>query len=541
MVGPGSYLGVDSWHSRSESRKSSRPIFTANKKQRPKRSSPQPLPGPGQYDAKDSEYFAAPRATTNVFRSQTARFSKEKARVCLGPGEYIQHSTWIKDNKNTRSTESKPAFRVRLLAKSFPTIPIPGRSHGYQPSKDGRLVPREKTLQDSRSESTPELAQSRSKELPCRRYRGTYSVGPSKGRKMEDSLVPGPGSYTLKSQHQRAVTPAVRLNVALAARRNLEQRIRRGRMDLEARRDRAPGPGAYDLPGDRYRPQNIVVEEFGTTAQRFKPIWTGESLPGPGEYKAPSSFNVDRTISTYKKKNRHANGLGFAASSERFVHDLQEFGPGVGAYDVGERMRSAITRRRSHSGFGSTAARFHKRERCSEATPREEGSSLPDELLTNSLRHSDEQDTKKPHRMRRMKKVFKPVFSSENPPRDKEKDKMPDPGAYYVEKSWVTNAPASLKNKAKRFEHGPSNSDEHPGPGAYHVDESKKVNKAKGTEKIFGGEQRFKVQREITPVPGPGAYDTEFLNGNLLKRTFNITIAEEEESAILQAVRHGLC
>ena len=538
-IGPGSYLGIGKWKRDRSNGRRPQTVFTRNKNRFKKPSSPEPLPGPGKYDVKESIYAASPKATTNVFKSQTVRFSKQKPRASLGPGEYIQHSNWV-DEEKTTPAGIKPSFKVRILAKSFPTIPIPGRSHGYQPTTDGRLVPREKKLEDSRSESTPNLQGTNRATCNHAASDGrTAAMRPPVTRKRRSFDVPGPGSYTIERQNESGVTPAVRLNMALASRRNLEQKTRRGRMDLEARVERHPGPGAYNVPKARQRLQNLAVEEFGTTAERFRPE-TSEGMPGPGEYKAATIFNTKQVKAKFEKKNNHANGLGFAMSSQRFLDDIEHSGPGVGAYDIAANFHAPDTKLKSKSAFGSSAARFRRRARRGENSINQlEGQNTI--LYTSFGNEGRPGNLERRQRQPMKKKAFKPVYSADHPDLDRNKDKAPDPGTYYVEKSWSVNTPAVLKSKAKRFVEFSSAKEEFPGPGAYHVESNRTHSASKGTERVFGGAQRFSEKKKQDPMPGPGAYDTEFVNGNLLKRTFNITIAEEEESAILQAVRHGLC
>ena len=71
-----------------------------------------------------------------------------------------------------------------------------------------------------------------------------------------------------------------------------------------------------------------------------------------------------------------------------------------------------------------------------------------------------------------------------------------------------------------------------PGPGTYAFRSSIKVPKKNRKNVFVSKATRFNnnsiASRTAQAQPGPGSYDTEYLYGNLNKRTFNMTVAEQE-------------
>mmetsp|Transcript_16865 Transcript_16865/g.20809 ORF Transcript_16865/g.20809 Transcript_16865/m.20809 type:complete len:130 (-) Transcript_16865:94-483(-) len=124
----------------------------------------------------------------------------------------------------------------------------------------------------------------------------------------------------------------------------------------------------------------------------------------------------------------------------------------------------------------------------------------------------------------------------------KHQDDLPDPGSYHVETNWVTNVGGKghMSSLQPRIEAAKSAAKDLPGPGAYNTDCStlkKGSRNRKG--KFLSTSQRFPDDAKVSAI-GPGSYDTEFVHGNLLSRTYNVTIAEEEEAALKRAVKQGL-
>ena len=65
------------------------------------------------------------------------------------------------------------------------------------------------------------------------------------------------------------------------------------------------------------------------------------------------------------------------------------------------------------------------------------------------------------------------------------------------------------------------------GPGAYHNPTPFSSNGGAFVSK----KERFNFKQKASDDPGPGSYSPEYLYGNLNKRTFNMTIAEQEALA----------
>merc|ERR1711871_1373934 len=103
-----------------------------------------------------------------------------------------------------------------------------------------------------------------------------------------------------------------------------------------------------------------------------------------------------------------------------------------------------------------------------------------------------------------------------------------------VTKNWTTDMlkgsgrKGMLSSGAKRFQSGTLSGAQSIGPGSYETKGSIKVDKRNRKKVFVSREQRFHSHSKVDRTPGPGSYDSEFLYGNMNKRTFNMTIAEQE-------------
>ena len=109
----------------------------------------------------------------------------------------------------------------------------------------------------------------------------------------------------------------------------------------------------------------------------------------------------------------------------------------------------------------------------------------------------------------------------------------PPPGTYTIRSDWskaaLRGGKGVLASGSQRFkEREPDNQ---VGPGAYHNPVSY-IKPSAGTGDVMVSKQeRFDFRKKISNEPGPGSYSPEYLYGNLNKRTFNMTIAEQEALA----------
>ena len=121
----------------------------------------------------------------------------------------------------------------------------------------------------------------------------------------------------------------------------------------------------------------------------------------------------------------------------------------------------------------------------------------------------------------------------------------PPPGAYDVAKvasseNWSQGKKGLLGSGAARFKRGNSTQtgqSSDPGPGQYSIQgtigRQKSALNRKGipfvsTQKRFANVSGAPVENDVIRTPGPGSYDVDPLYGNFNKRTFNMTIAEQE-------------
>ena len=107
----------------------------------------------------------------------------------------------------------------------------------------------------------------------------------------------------------------------------------------------------------------------------------------------------------------------------------------------------------------------------------------------------------------------------------------PPPGSYDVTMSWSKNALKGgrgvLGSGSQRFQQ--KTIENEVGPGAYYNPQS--FTKPSAGSGMGSKEKRFDFKQKISSEPGPGSYSPEYLYGNLNRRTFNMTIAEQEALA----------
>jgi hypothetical protein len=104
----------------------------------------------------------------------------------------------------------------------------------------------------------------------------------------------------------------------------------------------------------------------------------------------------------------------------------------------------------------------------------------------------------------------------------------PDPGAYDTRVSWQTGnrATGTLGSGPKRFRQ--AKPAEGPGPGVYTLPPAFKPARPNRKGVMVSTADRFKEGRpKAEQTPGAGHYDSEYLYGNMVRKTYNVSIAEE--------------
>mmetsp|Transcript_2334 Transcript_2334/g.3267 ORF Transcript_2334/g.3267 Transcript_2334/m.3267 type:complete len:431 (-) Transcript_2334:348-1640(-) len=284
-------------------------------------------------------------------------------------------------------------------------------------------------------------------------------------------------------------------------------------------RDQSPGPGAYHRNTGGGKKQGPAWSLYGRHNER-----RGEEMPGPGAY---------RTDTT--EHSRKGGYMG-AKQQKRAADNV----PGPGAYQMGDQHYKGYGRGPSYS-----------------LTGRAKGSSENDVPGPGAYHGQDDPRRSAAHRtyhMHGQDKRFRyrndgnpgpgeytldttvgkaPAFSLSGRTGRKSRSETPGPGAYIRPQSAPLRRDSSL-GRAKRFS-GPSQ-DQVPGPGAYQQMQStdgkgwsmgaRTEYTGKGPDSpgpgayirpmsapmngsrkniAFGKDSRFR--RQVSAVPGPGAYD----------------------------------
>ena len=238
-------------------------------------------------------------------------------------------------------------------------------------------------------------------------------------------------------------------------------------------------------------------------------------------------------------RNPAAASVGFTSTSSRFsaADHKAAFGPSPGSYDPSSTMIDEMNKKLvSRTGvFGSTTRRFAT---IGSSNAVEDAAPPPSQVLdTRSSVLSEGSSTLRGaiSGRPRQKAPLQPSAAFASQTRrgaslEAAAAQAPPPGTYDVNINWTKQAlrggKGVLGSGSQRFK--PKAVDNEVGPGAYY--------NPKSYIKEFGGgfvskEERFDFKPKTSSEPGPGSYSPEYLYGNLNKRTFNMTIAEQEALA----------
>mmetsp|Transcript_68346 Transcript_68346/g.142457 ORF Transcript_68346/g.142457 Transcript_68346/m.142457 type:complete len:591 (+) Transcript_68346:227-1999(+) len=524
-------------------------------------------PGPGSYDVTGRKYFGGPRFLSAPseagFLSKAARLESIPSEVAAkpGPGAYQIQSTFDVNTKQGHAGTSAAVGRtgvgrddrhvVWFRAPTAPSIPKQDQAFGYEEGPAGQLVKQAAPVQrykgDKRDMVGPgayEVNVGSTRPNP----RG-FDFGRSKSSRTEfargrlggEDGAPGPGTYEAPTGGEvvEAPAPSRKRPTANFASRVLRPHQISPKQAVESKKP-VPGPGAYSIP-DSFQKVNKALPDalqcFGSTSKRVLQLSHRDRLPGPGAYEDPrSSFQEGVGAGLGTRVQRRA--APFLSTGNRFSAQKMKAGlPGPGAYDEGNRdnfVAQLAKKRFSRGGhFGSTQKRFIPADKAKETPP-------PPSTY----------EAKQPKVMHgHLKKGPMSIFLSNTQRFNKPPVETvgPAPGQYYKSVEWGTGYRRPEKGGKSFFISQSARFAEHskdiPGPGSYSQDlmtVGGEVNKALkrralngedmpsvyfGTEsRFFGAPGHSSYRGGGGLAPGPGSYDAVDPYGQLLKRSFNITV-----------------
>jgi len=475
-------------------------------------------PGPGAYEAKsDFNKRAGPPA-----------FSGSKKAV----GREDKHVVWFR-------------------APSAPSIPKQDQAFGYEEGPLGQLVKQKPPLLIHKGEREdrvgpgnydPSIAitkpNARGSDFSrSKSARTSITRAVPQGAMLETN--PGPGTYELNAATFEELPAFVKKPTATFASRVLRPHQLPDRGEDHGKKP-VPGPGSYSLPDSFGNARQSVPETlqcFGSTSKRALELGGAKRVPGPGAYdEMRSSFDTFEGGGVRMARR----AAPFLSTGNRFDSAAERAAlPGPGAYDEANRhnfVAQLAKKRFSRGGnFGSTSKRFVPPSKSDEARPAAPG---PGTYETKPPKMHQGQLKKGPM------SVFLSATGRFNKPETKSVG--PSPGQYYKSAEWGTgykrpdNAKTVFISQDARFKQN-KKKDPVPGPGSYsqelmtvggEVNKTLRRRALTGDEApaaYFGSESRFfgapgQTSYKGNLVPGPGAYTPLDPYGQMLKRSFNITV-----------------
>lgn len=317
-------------------------------------------PGPGYYDPKPSKARQAVTGTGNM-NSRTRRFPAPSF-ITPGPGAYnvtqpVDNPVVTLQAPNVEpSVAPSPYFRITYARQSTaPSIPIPGKSYGYEETDTGGLVPQAPPDKDS-SIGPAYYNVYHDETEATRRYKGVH-FGNLKEKRAEFTGTdgPGPADYDPKNT---ASPPAVRKPSPPASSFSSKVPRYHETVSKSAKNKNIPGPGHYEFQS-QFRAESDPNEfaPFGSTTMRF---YDSDTLaPPPGAYDDPrSALEVTKRLSGMKKSP-------FGQTSVRFKLNKQALQtPGPGMYNdmaatslAVQLSKKAILESSKKGGFGTVCSR----------------------------------------------------------------------------------------------------------------------------------------------------------------------------------------
>lgn len=507
-------------------------------------------PGPGSY-VQNSVAEERLSATSNAFVSGVQRFTKPIDRETRpGPGQYKLPSSFNVSKQRrspggARSAGAEGAAVKWVRVPTAPSIPAPAQSFGYEEGASGELILQRPpkfghTGRADHGDTVGPGAYEPSDRLNSSQVRTDFGRSKSKRTDLE-AMVPGvrgtdigPGYYNAASDHSSVAAVAARTGPRKKPSSSFASGSVRG--GFKKGEERRPGPGAYTPPSSFTSVQKPTeLQFFGSTQRRFHGPVEEERAPGPGTYRTQDHHAMSGTITKRRHVFRSASApnAGFGGEQRFKPHkDSGMPGPGGSGMPLPGMAEVAARKPTGRAGvFGSTTKRFHTLDDDAKETP------APGSYETKAVPG-----------VRRRAALVKPSStfrsaSKRTPGYNASDDyKAPPPGAYDTANFMAMGLP----KEGKGLMHGggarwvEEKVQKTPGIGAYDVavgtiaggQAGLKQNHAAKRKGVMGtsGSRRFAsgVNEKHRYVPGPGQYDPDFLYGNMLQPTFNISIAENE-------------
>eukprot|EP00941_MAST-03F_sp_MAST-3F-sp1_P005114 g5114.t1 len=475
-------------------------------------------PGPGAYSTSVSlQSTNIKTPSKSSFKSETVRFHEMKDDGSPAPGQYTpKGNPWIKKGSR-RGLLGPKNFGVSKKSRiswvkhpSAPTIPSTDDQWGYDETEDGILVKQSNPIKgySGRKGDLPGPGHYKTSNQFTDSLREKRGVGWSKSRttrtKFIKSDIPGPKYDLDKKPKKRKQMSAV-------------FRSETKRQGL-ASKDTVPSGYKIESEFDKIAKRKVPdsIQFFGSTAVRFKRPGQDTQI-GPGRYNtAQSTFGKSR-----RRQRRHPTQapVAFNSTAARSIGKLRKSSSNDSFYTI-EGFAEKIIRESkkanragrptaNESPFGSSTRRF--------ATNGKDDSESPPFYNVGGFESLKTKQAKK-----RKSSAFasKTVRFQELPPNESP--------MYNVEVSWKTGnrSTGTIGYGKERFI--ADKAKEIPGPGAYKTSGSFKPAMPSRTNTFISRADRFKEGR-AKPIesPGPGSSSAEYLYGNMMKRTFNMKIAEQ--------------
>ncbi|XP_057649757.1 sperm-tail PG-rich repeat-containing protein 2 [Chionomys nivalis] len=469
-------------------------------------------PGPADYSVSQAQY------KIKGGRSLQNREKRFKKLTSDGPGP----ASYVRPYPGTLCTRSRQKFsRTPAVFRSIdvPSIPSPGKSHGYHLNDDDSIRKRTPPAGDDTigpAYYKPQFDYPKS----TLKYKGVHFGNATGRQELLKHSGPGPGQYDI-IQKRRVRYENINIkkeqqeNECIFSPRLYEQIM------LQEEKKGVPGPGKYEIKSQFEKTQSITANvndassAFLSESERFASIKS--STPAPGTY------NETRTaFKCLKKRSGHKSPFGQSAA--RFIEDstAQEM-PGPGSYDIASntviaKVQNTCLKKPQKTAFGSTVPRTL-------ITDQKEVSSGPapcDYQVGGILDELPNLINENAALLSRTERI--PVVPD---------TMMPAPGSYDVQKSYdmsqVKHNYMPPRSSVAQKKHSSFLSatprclgkiDDGPGPATYNpvlMKSSAIISFCKGPKRFGHFPQEFS--------PGPTTYElSPFLRHSVLKRTYNVTL-----------------
>lgn len=567
-LGPGHYdvsssLAMLDEHSKSRSQA---PFLSTSHRDGPAKRDKRPDPGQ-YYNPTSTDRSNA--GCEGVFKSQTDRFedrSLNRSANMPAPGQYEVKSDWNnrQSNRSKSAPQHQPPGVVLEAFQHIPTVPsIPSRdaSQGYVVDNNGKLRPRRRSAS---SNPPTECATTRSQGERCR-VPGAVSFDKQASRSVGErpNAVPGPGSYYINTAND--TTPGHLLNPTLAdlIRPQMQASFASGtKRNIGAPKAAAqvPGPGQYplqDLASKAWIKGSTSVPSkgFGSTAARFTgKVDRHEDIGGGPDYIAPRSSFLD----TWRPSGVAKPDVGFNSSAKRMSSKrIESTGPGIGEYHVPGMadellLNMSMRPKQRQAPFGSSSRRFRASTHPSKASKTQDAE-YNLRMKTIERRKKAREPATKAYPPERQ--AYASVFKSKTERwKGTAKSSGPDPGTYEPAEGFASivtkkhaNARGFMETSGDRFRSHNAKDLDAPGPGYYYKDTMQSPSEAtqyphstyapasiwqRQSSAMEMSKRAGSWKRNKNSAPGPGQYHSNDAVSSLLKPTYNLSIAVEEEHAL---------